>query len=165
MHTRYLPGGAGGDGGHPRGGLSSRRRAARFTKIMPARADQYGAILNANQNRAGAPARQPARWTAETLLGLGVNRPAAARGRQPRGTCAKATPYSSYEELRFQDFRSAPSAITTIAFAVRVAEILRVCEDHRPGARWSPGGSVHNDRPQGGPSPRATRLATLDGGP
>src|SRR6202046_2813009 len=70
------------------------KKAREFTKIMPKRADQYGAILNANQIvlerlRGTCP------LDAETLLGLGVTGPLLRAAGNP-WDLGQADPYSSY---------------------------------------------------------------------
>ncbi|HEY8303607.1 MAG TPA: NADH-quinone oxidoreductase subunit D [Solirubrobacteraceae bacterium] len=116
MHTRYFQvGGVMED--IPTGFVE---KAREFTKVMPARADQYGAILNANQI-----VLQRLRGTcpldADTLLGLGVTGPLLRAAGNP-WDLRKAAPYSSYEDFDFK------IPVGTVGdnydrFAVRVAEI------------------------------------------
>ncbi|HWX88113.1 MAG TPA: NADH-quinone oxidoreductase subunit D, partial [Solirubrobacteraceae bacterium] len=116
MHTRYFQvGGVIED--IPVGFVE---KAREFTKIMPARTDQYGAILNANQI-----VLQRLRGTcpldAGTLLGLGVTGPLLRAAGNP-WDLRKATPYSSYDDFDFK------IPVGTVGdnydrFAVRVAEI------------------------------------------
>ncbi len=91
-----------------------------FLKIMPERADQYGAILNANEI-----VLQRLRGTcpldAETLLSLGVTGPLLRAAGNP-WDLRKADPYSSYEDFDFK------IPVGTVGdnydrFAVRLAEI------------------------------------------
>jgi NADH-quinone oxidoreductase subunit D len=95
-------------------------KARAFTKIMPGRVDQYGAILNANQI-----VLQRLRGTcpldAETLLKLGVTGPLLRAAGNP-WDLRKADPYSSYDDFDFK------IPVGTVGdnydrFAVRVAEI------------------------------------------
>ncbi len=116
MHTRYFQvGGVMED--IPVGFVE---KAREFTKVMPARADQYGAILNANQI-----VLQRLRGTcpldAETLLSLGVTGPLLRAAGNP-WDLRKAAPYSSYDDFDFK------IPVGTVGdnydrFAVRVAEI------------------------------------------
>jgi NADH-quinone oxidoreductase subunit D len=116
MHTRYFQvGGVIED--IPPGFVE---KAREFTKIMPARANQYRAILDANQIvlerlRGTCP------LDAETLLGLGVTGPLLRAAGNP-WDLRKAAPYSSYEDFDFK------IPVGTVGdnydrFAVRVAEI------------------------------------------
>jgi len=91
-----------------------------FLKVMPARADEYGAILNSNEI-----VLQRLRGTcpldAETLLGLGVSGPLLRAAGNP-WDLRKADPYSSYEDFDFK------IPVGTVGdnydrFAVRLAEI------------------------------------------
>jgi NADH-quinone oxidoreductase subunit D len=116
MHTRYFQvGGVMED--IPRGFVEKVRA---FTKVMPARADQYGAILNANQI-----VLQRLRGTcpldADTLLSLGVTGPLLRAAGNP-WDLRKAAPYCSYEDF---DFKIPVGAVgdNYDRFAVRVAEI------------------------------------------
>ncbi len=109
MHTRYFQvGGVIED--IPRGFEEKLRE---FLKIMPARADQYGAILNANEI-----VLQRLRGTcpldAETLLRARRHRPAAARRRQPVGPAQGRLPTAPTRTSTSRS-RSAPSATTTTA--------------------------------------------------
>ncbi len=116
MHTRYFQvGGVMED--IPRG-FTEKLRA--FTRIMPSRTDQYGAILNANEIvlerlRGTCP------LDAETLLSLGVTGPLLRAAGNP-WDLRKAAPYSSYEDFDFK------IPVGTVGdnydrFAVRMAEI------------------------------------------
>ncbi len=116
MHTRYFQvGGVIED--IPQG---FERRLREFLKVMPARADEYGAILNANQIvlerlRGTCP------LDAETLLSLGVTGPLLRAAGNP-WDLRKAAPYSSYGDFDFK------IPIGTVGdnydrFAVRLAEI------------------------------------------
>ena len=116
MHTRYFQvGGVMED--IPVGFVE---KAREFTKVMPIRADQYGAILNANQI-----VLQRLRGTcpldADTLLSLGVTGPLLRAAGNP-WDLRKAAPYSSYDDFDFK------IPVGTVGdnydrFAVRVAEI------------------------------------------
>ncbi|HEY7933306.1 MAG TPA: NADH-quinone oxidoreductase subunit D [Solirubrobacteraceae bacterium] len=116
MHTRYFQ--VGGVIEDIPSGFEAKLRA--FTKIMPGRADQYGAILNANQIvlerlRGTCP------LDAQTLLSLGVTGPLLRAAGNP-WDLRKATPYSSYEDFHFK------IPVGTVGdnydrFAVRLAEI------------------------------------------
>jgi len=116
MHTRYFQvGGVIED--IPVGFV---QKAREFCKVMPERADQYRAILDANQL-----ILQRLRGTcpldAETLLGLGVTGPLLRAAGNP-WDLRKAAPYSSYEDFDFK------IPVGTVGdnydrFAVRVAEI------------------------------------------
>ncbi len=116
MHTRYFQvGGVMED--IPPGFV---KKAREFTKIMPARANQYRAILDANQI-----VLQRLRGTcplgADTLLGLGVTGPLLRAAGNP-WDLRKAAPYSSYDDFDFK------IPVGTVGdnydrFAVRVAEI------------------------------------------
>jgi NADH-quinone oxidoreductase subunit D len=116
MHTRYFQvGGVIED--IPSGW---ERKVRDFLKIMPERADEYGAILNSNEI-----VLQRLRGTcpldAETLLALGVTGPLLRAAGNP-WDLRKADPYSSYEDFKFK------IPIGTVGdnydrFAVRLAEI------------------------------------------
>jgi NADH:ubiquinone oxidoreductase subunit D len=91
-----------------------------FLKVMPERADEYGAILNSNEI-----VLQRLRGTcpldAETLLSLGVTGPLLRAAGNP-WDLRKAAPYSSYEDFGFK------IPVGTVGdnydrFAVRLAEI------------------------------------------
>jgi NADH-quinone oxidoreductase subunit D len=116
MHTRYFQvGGVMED--IPTG---FERKLREFLKIMPERADEYGAILNSNEI-----VLQRLRGTcpldAETLLGLGVTGPLLRAAGNP-WDLRKASPYSSYEDFQFK------IPVGTVGdnydrYAVRLAEI------------------------------------------
>ncbi|HXD55244.1 MAG TPA: NADH dehydrogenase (quinone) subunit D [Solirubrobacteraceae bacterium] len=116
MHTRYFQvGGVAED--IPRGFEAKVRE---FLAVMPARADEYAAILNANEI-----ILQRLRGTcpldAETLLALGVTGPLLRAAGNP-WDLRKAAPYSSYEEFDFK------IPVGTVGdnydrYAVRLAEI------------------------------------------
>ncbi len=116
MHTRYFQ--VGGVIEDIPAGFAQKLR--RFLKIMPERADEYGAILNSNEIvlrrlRGTCP------LDAETLLGLGVTGPLLRAAGNP-WDLRKADPYSSYEEFEFK------IPVGTVGdnydrFAVRLAEI------------------------------------------
>jgi NADH-quinone oxidoreductase subunit D len=116
MHTRYFQ--VGGVMEDIPAGFAEKVRE--FTKIMPARTDQYGAILNSNQI-----VLQRLRGTcpldADTLLSLGVTGPLLRAAGNP-WDLRKADPYSSYDDFDFK------IPVGTVGdnydrFAVRVAEI------------------------------------------
>jgi NADH-quinone oxidoreductase subunit D len=116
MHTRYFQ--VGGVIEDIPSGFVEKLRA--FTKVMPARADQYGALLNRNEI-----VLQRLRGTcpldAETLLGLGVTGPLLRAAGNP-WDLRKAAPYSSYDDFAFK------IPVGTVGdnydrFAVRLAEI------------------------------------------
>jgi NADH-quinone oxidoreductase subunit D len=116
MHTRYFQ--IGGVAEDIPAGFEAKLRE--FLKVMPERADEYGAILNSNEI-----VLQRLRGTcpldAETLLGLGVSGPLLRAAGNP-WDLRKATPYSSYEDFQFK------IPIGTVGdnydrFAVRLAEI------------------------------------------
>jgi NADH-quinone oxidoreductase subunit D len=116
MHTRYFQvGGVAED--IPRG-FAEKLRA--FLKDMPERADQYGALLNANEI-----VLQRLRGTGPldvaTLLSLGVTGPLLRAAGNP-WDLRKADPYSSYEDFEFK------IPVGTVGdnydrYAVRLAEI------------------------------------------
>jgi NADH-quinone oxidoreductase subunit D len=116
MHTRYFQVGGVIEDIPP--GFAGKLRE--FCKVMPARADQYRAILDANQL-----VLQRLRGTcpldAGTLLGLGVTGPLLRAAGNP-WDLRKAAPYSSYDQFDFK------IPVGTVGdnydrFAVRVAEI------------------------------------------
>ncbi len=116
MHTRYFQVGGVIEDIPP--GFAAKLRE--FCRIMPARADQYRAILDANQL-----VLQRLRGTcpldADTLLDLGVTGPLLRAAGNP-WDLRKAAPYSSYEDFQFK------IPVGTVGdnydrFAVRVAEI------------------------------------------
>jgi NADH-quinone oxidoreductase subunit D len=116
MHTRYFQVGGVFEDIPP--GFEEKLRA--FIEIMPGRADEYGAILNANQIvlerlRGVCPLDE------QTLLGLGVTGPLLRAAGNP-WDLRKAAPYSSYDDFAFQ------IPVGTVGdnydrFAVRLAEI------------------------------------------
>ncbi|HLB22325.1 MAG TPA: NADH dehydrogenase (quinone) subunit D [Solirubrobacteraceae bacterium] len=96
MHTRYFQ--VGGVIDDIPSGFE--RRLREFLKVMPGRADEYGAILNSNQIvlerlRGTCP------LDADTLLSLGVTGPLLRAAGNP-WDLRKATPYSSYEDFQFK---------------------------------------------------------------
>jgi NADH-quinone oxidoreductase subunit D len=96
MHTRYFQvGGVIEDIPH---GFAE--KLAAFLAEMPARVDQYGALLNSNEI-----VLQRLRGTcpldAETLLSLGVTGPLLRAAGNP-WDLRKADPYSSYEDFQFK---------------------------------------------------------------
>ena len=96
MHTRYFQvGGVIED--IPRG---FERKLRQFLQVMPARADQYADILNANEivlQRLRGTCPLPA----ERLLALGVSGPLLRAAGVP-WDLRKATPYSSYDRFDFK---------------------------------------------------------------
>ena len=116
MHTRYFQ--VGGVIEDIPSGFVEKVRA--FTKLMPGRADEYGAILNANEIvlerlRGTCPLDAP------TLLSLGVTGPLLRAAGNP-WDLRKADPYCSYEDFDFK------IPVGTVGdnydrFAVRLAEI------------------------------------------
>ncbi len=116
MHTRYFQvGGVIED--IPRGFETKLRE---FLAVMPERADQYGAILRANEIVLKR-LHQTCTLGADELLALGVTGPLLRASGNP-WDLRKATPYSSYEEFDFK------IPVGTIGdnydrFAVRLAEI------------------------------------------
>ncbi len=116
MHTRYFQVGGVFEDIPP--GWEAKLRE--FLKVMPGRADEYGAILNSNEI-----VLQRLRGTcpldAETLLSLGVTGPLLRAAGNP-WDLRKADPYSSYEHFDFK------IPVGTVGdnydrFAVRLAEI------------------------------------------
>jgi NADH-quinone oxidoreductase subunit D len=116
MHTRYFQ--VGGVIEDIPTGFA--RKLREFLKVMPERADEYGAILNSNEI-----VLQRLRGTcpldAETLLSLGVTGPLLRAAGNP-WDLRKADPYSSYEDFKFK------IPVGTVGdnydrFAVRLAEI------------------------------------------
>ena len=155
MHTRYFQ--VGGVIEDIPAGFEPKLRE--FLKLMPGRADQYGAILNANEI-----VLQRLRGTcpldADTLLALGVTGPLLRAAGNP-WDLRKAAPYSSYERLRLQDpgghgrrqlrpLRGAPG------------RDLRVGADHRAGARRAARGPLHHRRPQGRAAPRHELATSME---
>jgi NADH-quinone oxidoreductase subunit D len=116
MHTRYFQ--VGGVAEDIPTGFA--RKLREFLKVMPERADQYGAILNANEIflqrlRGVCP------LDAQTLLALGVSGPLLRAAGNP-WDLRKADPYSSYGDFDFK------IPVGTVGdnydrFAVRLAEI------------------------------------------
>jgi NADH-quinone oxidoreductase subunit D len=116
MHTRYFQ--VGGVIEDIPTGFDAKLRE--FLKVMPERADQYGAILSANEIflqrlRGICP------LDAETLLSLGVTGPLLRAAGNP-WDLRKADPYCSYEDFEFK------IPVGTVGdnydrFAVRLAEI------------------------------------------
>jgi len=116
MHTRYFQVGGVIEDIPP----GFERKLREFLKVMPERADEYGAILNSNQIvlerlRGTCP------LDAETLLSLGVTGPLLRAAGNP-WDLRKAAPYSSYGDFDFK------IPVGTVGdnydrFAVRLAEI------------------------------------------
>ncbi len=80
MHTRYFQ--VGGVIEDIPAGFA--RKLREFLKVMPERADEYGAILNSNEICASAPARHLSAGRTDAAW-AGRHRTAAARGGQPLG--------------------------------------------------------------------------------
>jgi NADH-quinone oxidoreductase subunit D len=116
MHTRYFQ--VGGVIEDIPAGFAAKLRE--FIKLMPERADEYGAILNSNEivlQRLRGTGIVPV----ETLLGLGVTGPLLRAAGNP-WDLRKADPYGSYDDFEFK------IPIGTVGdnydrFAVRLAEI------------------------------------------
>jgi NADH-quinone oxidoreductase subunit D len=134
MHTRYFQ--VGGVIEDIPASFAPRLR--RFLEIMPRRADEYGAILNANEIflqrlRGTCP------LDAETLLSLGVTGPLLRAAGNP-WDLRKAAPYCSYEDFDFK------IPVGTVGdnydrFAVRLAEIyesVRIVEQALDGLPEGP---------------------------
>ena len=156
MHTRYFQ--VGGVIEDIPAGFEAKLRE--FLKVMPERADEYGAILNSNQIvlerlRGTCP------LDAETLLSLGVTGPLLRAAGNP-WDLRKATPYSSYDDFDFK------IPVGTVGdnydrFAVRLAEIYESVQHPRAGARRPARRPAHHRGPQGrAASP--PRARDLDGG-
>jgi NADH-quinone oxidoreductase subunit D len=116
MHTRYFQ--VGGVVEDIPSGFE--RKLREFLEVMPRRADEYAAILSANELLL-----QRLRGTcvldAETLLGLGVSGPLLRAAGNP-WDLRKADPYSSYDDFEFK------IPVGTVGdnydrYAVRLAEI------------------------------------------
>jgi NADH-quinone oxidoreductase subunit D len=116
MHTRYFQ--VGGVVEDIPSGFEGKLRE--FLEVMPRRADEYAAILSANELLL-----QRLRGTcvldAETLLGLGVSGPLLRAAGNP-WDLRKADPYSSYDDFEFK------IPVGTVGdnydrYAVRLAEI------------------------------------------
>lgn len=116
MHTRYFQ--VGGVIEDIPAGFESKLRG--FLKDMPKRADEYGAILNANEIMLQR-LRDTCPLDAATLLSLGVTGPLLRAAGNP-WDLRKADPYSSYEDFEFK------IPVGTVGdnydrFACRMAEI------------------------------------------
>jgi len=134
MHTRYFQ--VGGVIEDIPSGFA--KKLCEFLKVMPERADEYGAILNSNEI-----VLQRLRGTcpldAETLLSLGVTGPLLRAAGNP-WDLRKADPYSSYEDFKFK------IPVGTVGdnydrFAVRLAEIyesVRIIEQALDGLPEGP---------------------------
>ena len=116
MHTRYFQvGGVIED--IPTG---FERKLREFLQIMPTRADQYAAILSANEILLQR-LRGTCPLDAETLLALGVSGPLLRAAGNP-WDLRKATPYSSYEDFEFK-IPVGTQGDNYDRYAVRLAEI------------------------------------------
>jgi len=116
MHTRYFQ--VGGVIEDIPAGFDSKLRE--FLKLMPERADEYGAILNSNEivlQRLRGTGVVPV----ETLLGLGVTGPLLRAAGNP-WDLRKADPYCSYGDFQFKIPVGAVGD-NYDRFAVRLAEI------------------------------------------
>ncbi len=156
MHTRYFQVGGVIEDIPP----GFERKLREFLKVMPERADEYGAILNSNQIvlerlRGTCP------LDAETLLSLGVTGPLLRAAGNP-WDLRKAAPYSSYGDFDFK------IPVGTVGdnydrFAVRLAEIYESVKIVDAGARRPARGTAHHRGPQGRAA-AAPRAGDLDGG-
>jgi NADH-quinone oxidoreductase subunit D len=116
MHTRYFQvGGVIED--IPRG---FEQKLSKFCRTMPERADQYRAILNANQ-LVLERLRGTCPLDADSLLALGVTGPLLRAAGNP-WDLRKADPYCSYEDFDFK-IPVGTEGDNYDRFAVRVAEI------------------------------------------
>jgi NADH-quinone oxidoreductase subunit D len=116
MHTRYFQ--VGGVIEDIPTGFAPKLRE--FLKVMPERADQYGAILSANEILLKR-LRGTGPLDADTLLSLGVSGPLLRAAGNP-WDLRKAMPYSSYDDFDFK------IPVGTVGdnydrYAVRLAEI------------------------------------------
>jgi NADH-quinone oxidoreductase subunit D len=116
MHTRYFQ--VGGVIEDIPAGFAEKLR--KFIDVMPARADQYGAILNRNEIVLQR-LRNVCPLDEQTLLDYGVTGPLLRASGNP-WDLRKAAPYSSYDDFEFK------IPVGTIGdnydrFAVRLAEI------------------------------------------
>jgi NADH-quinone oxidoreductase subunit D len=116
MHTRYFQVGGVIEDIPP----GFERKVREFLKVMPARADEYGAILNSNEILLQR-LRGTCPLDAETLLSLGVTGPLLRAAGNP-WDLRKAAPYSSYDHFDFK------IPVGTVGdnydrYAVRLAEI------------------------------------------
>jgi NADH-quinone oxidoreductase subunit D len=116
MHTRYFQ--VGGVIEDIPSGFEAKLRE--FLKLMPERADEYGAILNSNEIVLQR-LRNTGIVPVETLLGLGVTGPLLRAAGNP-WDLRKADPYCSYEDFRFKIPVGAVGD-NYDRFAVRLAEI------------------------------------------
>ena len=156
MHTRYFQ--VGGVIEDIPAGFAAKLRE--FLKIMPERADEYGAILNSNEI-----VLQRLRGTcpldAETLLALGVTGPLLRAAGNP-WDLRKAAPYSSYDDFEFK------IPVGTVGdnydrFAVRLAEIYESVKIIEQALDGLPEGPHITERPQGRAA-APPRAGDLDGG-
>ena len=156
MHTRYFQ--VGGVIEDIPAGFAPKLRE--FLKVMPERADEYGAILNSNEI-----VLQRLRGTcpldAETLLSLGVTGPLLRAAGNP-WDLRKAAPYSSYEDFEFK------IPVGTVGdnydrFAVRLAEIYESVKIIAQALDGLPEGPHITERPQGRTA-SPPRARDLDGG-
>ncbi len=137
MHTRYFQ--VGGVIEDIPAGFEPKLRE--FLKVMPERADEYGAILNSNEI-----VLQRLRGTcpldADTLLGLGVSGPLLRAAGNP-WDLRKATPVQLLRALRLQDpRRHGRRQLRPLRGAT--GRDIRVGSHHRAGARRAARGAVHN---------------------
>jgi NADH-quinone oxidoreductase subunit D len=116
MHTRYFQVGGVIEDIPP--GFEHKLRE--FLKVMPARADQYGAILRSNEIMLQR-LRGTCELSAEQLLALGVTGPLLRAAGRP-WDLRKAMPYSSYEDFSFK-VPVGEVGDNYDRFAVRLAEI------------------------------------------
>src|ERR1700678_1335835 len=138
MHTRSFQVGGAGEDIPP--GFEAKLRE--FVAVMPKRADEYGAILNANEILLQR-LRGTCPLDADTLLSLGVTGPLLRAAGNP-WDLRKAAPYSSYEHFDFK------IPVGTVGdnydrYAVRLAEIyesVKIIEqamDGLPEGPWITG--------------------------
>jgi NADH-quinone oxidoreductase subunit D len=116
MHTRYFQVGGVIEDIPP----GFERKLREFLKIMPARADQYGAILRSNEIVLRR-LRGTCELGADELLALGVTGPLLRAAGRP-WDLRKAMPYSSYEDFSFK-IPVGEVGDNYDRFAVRLAEI------------------------------------------
>ena len=122
MHTRYFQvGGVIED--IPRGWVE---RVREFTKTMRTRADQYARAARQERDRAAAPARHlPARRGRRCSASASPARCCAPPA--TRGTCARPTPYCSYDHFDFK-IPVGTQGDNYDRYRVRHAEIYESCE-------------------------------------
>jgi NADH-quinone oxidoreductase subunit D len=140
MHTRYFQVGGVIEDIPP----GFERKLREFLKIMPGRADQYGAILRSNEIMLQR-LRGTCELSAEQLLALGVTGPLLRAAGRP-WDLRKAMPYSSYEDFSFK-VPVGEVGDNYDRFAVRLAEIyesVKIIEQALDGLPEGP--HITNDR-------------------